>query len=89
MDHHFWSIFKLSKTFFEKGVFYSNNFYSRHNYIIAVENSFFDTFEGILFFDPKWPDFAKAIAFAWRTFLPIFKLSNFANIKCFLERFFA
>ena len=34
-------------------------------------------------------DFARAIAFALRPFLPIFKLSHFANITCFLKRFFA
>ena len=34
-------------------------------------------------------DFAKAIAFAWRPFLAIFKLSHFLNIRCFLGRFFA
>ena len=33
-------------------------------------------------------DFAKAIAFAWRPFLSIFKLSHFSSIRCFLERFF-
>ena len=34
-------------------------------------------------------DFAKAIAFAWRPFLPIFILSHFSNIRSFLKRFFA
>ena len=33
-------------------------------------------------------DFAKAIAFALRPFLPIFKLCHFWSIKGFLERFF-
>ena len=34
-------------------------------------------------------DFARAMAFARRPFLPIFKLSHFSNIMCFLKRFFA
>ena len=34
-------------------------------------------------------DFARAIAFAWRPFLPLFKLSHFSNIRSFLKRFFA
>ena len=32
-------------------------------------------------------DFAKAIAFALRPILPIYNLSNFSNIRCFLKRF--
>ena len=35
-------------------------------------------------------DFAKAIAFAWRPFLPIFQMVSFLQyIRCFFERFFA
>ena len=37
----------------------------------------------------KNDDFAKAIAFVLRPFLPKFKLSHFSNIRCFLEPFFA
>ena len=35
-------------------------------------------------------DFARAIAFAWRPFLPIIylKLSHFSNIRSVLERVF-
>ena len=33
-------------------------------------------------------DFAKAIAFALRPFLPIFELSHFWNIRSFLKGFF-
>ena len=40
------------------------------------------------FFLTQNDDFAKAIAFAWRPFLPIFKVSHFSNIRCLLERFF-
>ena len=32
-------------------------------------------------------DFAKAIAFALRPFLPIFKLSQFSNIRSFSQKF--
>ena len=41
-----------------------------------------------LYFLTQSDDFARAIAFAWRPFLPIFKLSHFSNIRCFLKRFF-
>ena len=34
-------------------------------------------------------NFARAIAFALRPFLPIFKLSHFSNIRSFLKRIFA
>ena len=40
------------------------------------------------YFSTQSNDFAKAIALAWRPFLPIFKLSHFSNIRCFLKKFF-
>ena len=42
-----------------------------------------------LYFLTQTDDFAKAIGFACKPFLPIFKLSDFSSIRCFLERFFA
>ena len=44
---------------------------------------------GQFYFLTQCDDFANAIAFALRPFLPIFKLSHFSNNKCFLKRFFA
>ena len=34
-------------------------------------------------------DFSKAIAFAWRPFLSIFKLVSFLEYEVFFKRFFA
>ena len=59
-----------------------------NNYIVAVD-SFLIRFREFYFLTQN-DDFAKmAIAFALRPFLPIFKLSHFSNITCFLKRFFA
>ena len=57
------------------------------NYVVA-EDSFLIRFRQFYFLTQS-DDFANAIAFAWRPFLPIFKLSHFSNIRCFLGRVFA
>ena len=44
---------------------------------------------GQFYFLTQSDDFTRAIAFAWRPFLPIFKLSQFSNIRSFLKFFFA
>ena len=44
---------------------------------------------GQFYFSTQSDDFAKAIAFALRPFLPIFKLSHFSNIRSFLKKLFA
>ena len=58
-----------------------------NNYIAFVD-SFFIRFREFYFLTQN-DDFAKAIALTWRPFLPIFKLSQFSNIRNFLKFFFA
>ena len=81
----FLPIFKLSHisniTCFLKRFFaYNNNIVTVDSFLICLREFYFLT---------QSDDFAKAIAFSWRPFLPIFKLSHFSNIRCFLGRFFA
>ena len=66
---------------------FSQRVFAYNNYIVPVETFLICLRE--FHFLTQSDDSAKAIAFAWRPFLPIFKLSHFSNITCFLKRFFA
>ena len=62
-------------------------FFAYNNNIVTVDLFFICLTE--FYFLTQSDDFAKAIAFAWRPFLPILKLSHFSNIRSFLKRLFA
>ena len=66
------------------GVF-SSGFFAWNKYNVIVE-SFLRCFRQFNFLTKSY-DFSKAIAFAWRLFLPIFKLVSFLEYEVFFKRF--
>ena len=62
-------------------------FFAENNYIVYADSFFICFWQ--FYFLTQTHDFTKPIAFAWRPFLPIFKVLSFFEYKVFFKAVFS